>query len=433
MTTLTAPASARSPMSRPQPTQHVSPVPAAPTPKVTGAQQPLVLTEGAPPRHVSLTPAEHAAVTTLGIADVAATTHPGMYAVTASSKIGAVTLDTREVVVRPKITELSRLVFLLGYNAGHRGWLEGTVHLTEDTDLLPALAEAFTRHAARATEQGLLQGYRTVSESLPVLRGTLLAGEQMPCHYGMPVPVAVEYDDFTADIAENRLLLTALLRCLTIPRIRPDVRRRLHRLRVTLADVTAIPRGTALPTWTPHRLNTRYHDALRLAELILAAQSFEQRVGDLAVTGFMFDMWQVFEGFVCTALGEALSTYGGTYATQYRTHLDEDQAVDIRPDLAWLGPRGRPRAVIDAKYKAQRPSGFPEADLYQVLAYCTVLGLDQGHLVYARGNGPRRSHRVRRAGITINCHTLDLALRPADLLAQVDALADSISGSAKRA
>lgn len=42
--------------------------------------------------------------------------------------------------------------------------------------------------------------------------------------------------------------------------------------------------------------------------------------------------------------------------------------------------------MVDAKYEAEKPSGFPQADTYQMLAYCTVLGLPVGHLVYAEGN-----------------------------------------------
>ena len=69
-------------------------------------------------------------------------------------------------------------------------------------------------------------------------------------------------------------------------------------------------------------------------------------------------------------------------------------------------------AVVDAKYKAEKPSGFPQADLYQLLAYCTVLGLHVGHLVYARGNEDPRVHSVVGADVSIHCHTLDLAQSP---------------------
>lgn len=391
---------------------------------------PLILTEGGAPRRVSLTPVEYRSLRELAIVDVTPTLDAGMFELAAGRKIGAVAVGERQVIVRPKITDLNRLVFLLGYSLHRDIWRDDRVRLAEADELLPALAEAFSRLATRATEQGLLQGYRTVSDNLPVLRGRMLAGEQMTRRYGLPVPLAVEYDDFTVDIAENRLLLAATLRLLTVPQLATTTRRRLQRLRVAFADVTAPTRGAARPDWRPSRLNTRYHDALRLAEIVLAAQSFEHRIGDITVTGFMFDMWRIFEDFVSTALGEALGRRGGRHATQLSIHLDDARHVRMKPDLVWLHSRGRHRAVIDAKYKAERPEGFPDADLYQMLAYCTVLGLRDGHLVYAKGNEQGRTHTVRRSGAVLHCHTLDLGLDPKHLLEEVDGLAARIARDA---
>lgn len=387
----------------------------------------LILTEGGPPQPVCLSPIEYEALRSLAIVDVTPTLETGIYSISAGRKVGAVSVGDRQVIVRPKIADLNRLVFLLGYSLNRDIWRDDHVRLTEADELLPALAEAFSRLAARATEQGLLQGYRTVKDVLPVLRGRVLAGEQMSRRFGLPVPLAVEYDDFTVDIAENRLLLAAALRLLTVAGLSVATRRRLLRLRVALADVTVPTRGEVHPSWEPSRLNTRYHNALRLADIVLAAKSFELRAGDLTVTGFMFDMWRIFEDFVCAALGDALATRGGRYATQHPLHLDDNLEVRMKPDLVWLGSHDRCRAVVDAKYKAERPDGFPDADLYQMLAYCTVLGLEHGHLVYAKGNEQVRTHTVRRAGVAIHCHTLDLAEPPAQLLGQVDQLAGRIS------
>ena len=375
----------------------------------------------------ALTHGEYDTLNQLGIVDVTHTAETGRYSVKATQKIGAVSVGDLQVIVRPKITDLNRLVFLLGYAHSRDVWRDDKVRLTESDDLFPALAAVFSRLAARATEQGLLQGYRTVADTLPVLRGRIRVGEQMTRRYGLPVPLAVEYDDFTVDITENRLLLAATLRLLTIPRITPDTRRRLQRLRLVLADVTAPARGRSLPDWRPTRLNARYQDALRLAEVLLAAQSFEHRVGGLVVTGFMFDMWRIFEDFVCTALGESLSRRSGRCATQHPLHLDETSQIRMRPDLVWLSTDRTVQAVVDAKYKAERPAGFPDADLYQMLAYCTVLGLQDGHLVYAKGNEPVRTHQVRRAELRLHTHALDLSLEPAALLTQVDRLADRIA------
>ncbi|WP_143200441.1 hypothetical protein [Kitasatospora sp. CB01950] len=79
--------------------------------------------------------------------------------------------------------------------------------------------------------------------------------------------------------------------------------------------------------------------------------------------------------------------------------------------------------MADAKYKAEKPGGYPDGDLYQTLAYCTALGLREGHLVYAKGNAPHADHRVRHAGIVIHQHALDLDREPAGLLGEIRSLA----------
>lgn len=74
--------------------------------------------------------------------------------------------------------------------------------------------------------------------------------------------------------------------------------------------------------------------------------------------------------------------------------LDQDREINLRPDLVWHpSPRHDSRAaglVVDVKYKAEKYGGFPNPDVYQVLAYCSALQLPVGHLVYAKGNEPVR-------------------------------------------
>lgn len=390
------------------------------------ASPPLILTEGEAAQTVALTNAEYLALQQLALANVTLTPDRGLYDVVPARKIGAVTIGERQVIVRPKITDLNRLVFMLGYAKDPGIWRDDLVDLSSDDELLPALAEAFSRLALAAVEQGLLQGYRTVQETLPVLRGRMLAGEQMTRLYGLPIPLAVEYDDFTVDIPENQLLLMALRRLLVVPRISIQARRRLQRLRLALADVNAPPRGAGLPTWRRSRLNVRYQSALALAQIVLAAESFEHHVGELRVTGYMFDMWRVFEDFVTVALSESLRSYGGRSFCQKPLSLDVRQRVAMKPDLMWEAG-GAVCAVVDAKYKAEKPEGFPNADLYQMLAYCTVLGLDEGHLIYAKGNESVDRHTVQGSGVVIHCHALDLSAAPAKMLHQVDYLARLVS------
>jgi 5-methylcytosine-specific restriction enzyme subunit McrC len=100
----------------------------------------------------------------------------------------------------------------------------------------------------------------------------------------------------------------------------------------------------------------------------------------------------------------------------------------MKPDLVWQ-VNGQPVAVVDAKYKPEKLSGYPYADLYQVLAYCTALRLRCGHLVYAQGNAEPKRHVIQSSGIEIVCHALDLTLPPGKLLAQVGGIADELVAS----
>ena len=385
---------------------------------------PLILREGGPSRPVQLESDVADALAASGMLQVGLTDRTGWWDVAANGHVGVIVAGGLQVVIQPKI-DINRLVFLMGYARHPNFWRDDPALLDPDADLPEALADAFVRLATRALDQGVLKGYVSVDESLPVLRGRIREADQLRRRWGRPIPLEVRYDDHTVDIAENQLLLAAAERLLRNPRVRAQHRAGLQRLRLQLADVSLPPRGGVGPVWTPSRLNARYAPALKIAELILAGHSFEQRVGDLLMTGYLIDMAKVFEDFVTVALREALQPYGGRSALQYRTFLDIEEAVPIRPDFVWLD-RGHPRIVADAKYKAEKPAGFPQADLYQVLAYCTVLGLPVGHLVYAKGNEDARRHNVRNAGVTIITHALDLDLAPSVLLGAVHGLAQGM-------
>ncbi|KAB2813101.1 restriction endonuclease [Pimelobacter simplex] len=385
----------------------------------------LTLTEGEAPRVVELTAAEADALGSAELAVVNRTPGSTDWLVAAGTKVGVAKVGDLQISIRPKIA-IDRLVFLMGYATKPTFWRNHSVPLDVESELPEALAHTFTRLAAKAIERGLLQGYRTVDESLPVVRGRIRVRDQISRRYGVGLPLEVTYDDFTVDIAENQILLAAATRLLRMAGMSKAVRQSLQRLRLQLAGVTGLRRGDLHPVWVPSRLNARYQAPLHLAELILAGDSFEQRVGDLQVSGFVFDMWKVFEDFVSIALREAMAPYGGSASLQHRMHLDVADKVEMRPDFLWTGFDGE-CVVVDAKYKAEKPAGFPQADLYQLLAYSTVLGFADGHLVYAQGNEEAVAHEVKGAGVAIHCHTLDLSRPPDHLLGQVARLAQTLA------
>ena len=344
-------------------------------------------------------------------------------------------------------TPVSRIFFLLGFSLDpERAWRdapEGTVDTGAHDDVLPALAHAVERRIDAALRQGVLQGYREVEESSLVVRGRIREADQIRRHFGRTPPVEIAYDAYTADTAENRILRAAVERLLRLPGVPGAVRRRLAHQRVRLADALPLVRGQALPRWQPSRLNSRYQPALRLCEAVLRGSSPEHLppgADPLAVDGFLFDMNQLFEDFVTVALSAALKERGLAPRPQDPHHLDTAGLVRIRPDLVVRGGDGvTPIAVVDAKYKVEKADGRHNADLYQALAYATVLGLGEAHLVYAAGRRRERCHEVRGtptgpegSGVRLYQHGLDLSREPGQLLSTLREIAEWLAGATPR-
>jgi len=352
----------------------------------------------------------------------------GFWELRASQKVGTIRIGELTVWIRPKVP-ISRLLWMLGWATKAVFESPGPVDLDDAAELVPALAEAFCRQAERAIQTGLLQGYREVDSSESVLRGRLRAGDQLGKRFGFPLPLLVRFDDHLTDIPENQILKAAAGKLLTLVGVGEDARVRLRKLRGALADVSPLPMRGQLPAWHPNRLNARYHDALRLATVILGDGSLEQAPGHIRVDGFLIDLFHVFENFVTATLGTALSRNAGSCQTQDPFTLDDGGAIEIQPDLVWRVDDVA-WAVVDAKYKAEKPSGFAQADLYQAFAYATAYGLDHVHLVYAKGNQVAQDWTVRNTGVIITAHTLDLDQDGPAILGQIDRLAERISGIA---
>jgi 5-methylcytosine-specific restriction enzyme subunit McrC len=314
-------------------------------------------------------------------------------------------------------------MFLLGYAMDPTGWRDEEAPYGEEDEFFAAIASGFAFHATRALDQGPLRGYVTVDERAAAVRGRIRFGEQASRMRGLPVPLEITYDDFTADVPENRLLYAAATTLLRFPRVPDAARARLRRIRAALDGVSA-PATAAAPPIT--RLNRRYKRALPLAALILRHASITTEHGTTRSISFVFDMNRVFEDFLSVALTEALRAHGVTVRLQHTGHhLDRERLIPLRPDIT-LWRAGRCLGIVDAKYKRLADERFPNADAYQMLAYCTALGLRDGTLVYAHdpSEDDRTHHLV--GGTTLRVRTVDVEAEPDGLLRQVDTLADGL-------
>jgi len=358
-----------------------------------------------------------------GLASVELDEPPSSWRLVTDSKVGVLDRGTWGLRVVPRLA-VPKLMFLLGYAADPRGWRNSVAHFGRDRDFFVAIASGFAHHAYRALAPAPLRGYVTVDEQSPTFRGRLRVADQMA--RTLPLPLEVTYDDYTADIPENRMLRGATELLLRMRRVPQLARNRLLRIRATLEDVAPAAGPTEAPEITG--LNERYAAALRLAELVLSSASITARHGEVASVGFVFDMNKVFEDFLSAALTEALAPYGGAVRLQYGgRYLDREQALKLIPDITWWR-RGRVRAIVDAKYKRLSDSRFPNADAYQMLAYCSAFRLAEGFLVYARDAEQRsRLHHIDNSRFEIRVRAVDVERQPDAVLGQVHQLAKEIA------
>nr|WP_231127128.1 McrC family protein [Motilibacter aurantiacus] len=356
------------------------------------------------------------------------TTVPGTFDVLPGSRVGVAAAAEWQVSIEPKLP-VPRVLFLAAYASAPPGWQQDT-GLEHEEDLLEGAAALFAGRAHHAVNAGLLHGYHTVDDDLTTIRGRVNLAGQLRRRPGIDLPIAVRYQGFDENVLENQLLLAATHLLGKLPIRSAGTRRSLYRLLGAFELTSHIwfpPNAVPHVTWT--RLNAHYRPAVELARMLLGAAAPELRGGDGAGAALVLDMNRVFESFVRAALRDALGLTEQQFPAPGRATplwLDRARQVPLNPDLSWW-EGARCRWVGDVKYKQDTGAGA-SSDLYQLLAYITAAGLRSGWLIYADG-APRRVHELPGAQASLTVDRLDTALPPAELLAQIAALASRIKAS----
>ena len=343
--------------------------------------------------------------------------------------VGAVEAGNLSLRIQPKI-DIPQLLSLACYAMAQFRPQENPFNFAEKAALPDALAIALNLMARRAFARGLLHGYHAREESLYTVRGRIRFDEQLRRRFNVPLPVAVRYNEFTADIPANQLIKAAAYRL-------GGIGLRSHQARSGLGWIVGILDNVSLKEFPANavpevqfdRLNEHYRGVVALAQLILRHNAFQSHRGEVRAAGFLMDLNKVFQEFVTVALREALGLSRKTFSEQWTGSLDTGDKVRIRPDLVWR-EGGNPCFVGDVKYKnLTRESDnnrVPNSDLYQLLAYVTALDLPGGMLIYAQGEAEPADYTVRHCGKALKVAALDLSGDLEQTLAGVRKLAEQI-------
>lgn len=244
-----------------------------------------------------------------------------------------------------------------------------------DVPVTEWLMDRFVQAIAKLAAGGMRRDYERVSSAERYIRGRLNVVRQLRAGPARAHHFEIDYDEFTFNTAENRIVKTALTKCLRLTRV-GSTWRLANELCHLLAEVPeTVDLRRDFHRWTDHRLSNAYADVRPLAELIVADRSPVAVAGSQRGLSLLFPMERLFEQYVLGAL-QSLLPKGFEVRSQLKEHYlcqhGNDGYFGLKPDFVVVG--NETSWVIDAKWKlltqkADGVSGISEADFYQMLAY----------------------------------------------------------------
>lgn len=294
-------------------------------------------------------------------------TTKGQWEVRVAEAVGLIGVGERSWPVMPKIPEAHLL------------------HLLQRADVLPAVStlsasmasgrsfwdllfDWFLGQTEALLRRDLHKGYRVLTERLPYLRGTVGVLDLSRGLLQGRTRVDCTHEEFTADVALNRVIKTALHHGLTSGTLPPEQARRTRRLLARFTEVSTAD-GADLRV-TTDRSTARYRDALRLAKLILARRHLTLSIGETRVWCFLWRTPDAVEAGVRRTLHDGLGQLGPVTKTR-RNY----PPLSFTPDLSVAD-----RAVGDVKYSMDQGT-WRRSDVYQLLAFAKAFERDAGLLV----------------------------------------------------
>jgi 5-methylcytosine-specific restriction enzyme subunit McrC len=315
----------------------------------------------------------------------------GRYRLTATGHVGTIVLPTRRLVIRPKIP-LANLFHLLD-PANPPPVIDDRAETVIGAEALDFLAGRLARLLAERAAAGLHRGYAERSERGPFLQGRPDVAAQvregtrkdaLHCHF----------EEFTADVPCNRVPKAVAELVLRSPLAGERARSLVRQALDGFDGIQAAALGPdSFAQAEPGRLTEAYRPLFDLCRLLADGLAPAGREGATACPAFLIDMERVFEGYVTRGIMEAFAGRDRYRVDVQPRHVANRPVagqpdIHLRPDMV-LARDGRAEVVVDAKWKDLAGSPLVTDDIYQVLAYCTALGVGRGVLVY-----PGRRHRA---------------------------------------
>lgn len=292
--------------------------------------------------------------------------------------VGVIVAPTCRLVIRPKLP-LRSFVFLLDPEAAPIDRPATAIETTPEFDVHDFLTQRLLRLLAERLAAGLHRSYVEQTNDGPFLQGRLDVALQLR-EEPRRDRLHSRREDLSPDVPCNQVVRATLDLLERSPFLSGETRPAVQQGAGALAAITSTPLSQELFARVLGDASAMaYRPLLELCRLVFEGLQPAAGPGTPGLA-FLLDLERLFERHV--SRGVQGSFADSPFRVEEQLHLRvADSAVSLRPDLL-IRAGEQTHLVVDAKWKRPRPETAYSRDLYQVLAYGSVLGARRLALVY---------------------------------------------------
>lgn len=254
----------------------------------------------------------------------------------------------------------------------------------------------FLRCVDKIVKQGIHKDYNRINAQEKFLKGQLQTHKQLNEAAHKQHLFHIEYDIFSMNRAENRLIHSALLQVLNWSKDNHNQKQAKHFLMLFDEVPLAKNYNNDFSKWSKSRDMNYYQPVLPWLKLILNQQSPFTLKDKNAGISFLLPMEKLFEKYVAKILSKKLSPKGFQVKIEPKKYLTTNpNAFLMKPDIA-IYQGDKVVRILDTKWKLidqsatyengnnDNKKGISQSDVYQLFAYGKKYAVKKVVLIYPK-------------------------------------------------
>lgn len=310
--------------------------------------------------------------------------------------------DGTQIEVLPKLTyedndnRIAKSVFIKMIRSlkDFSGKVFNSANLNVDKmNLYEIFISLYLSEVRHLIKKGIKSFYESQQDNLKVYKGKLKLKEQQRMNLIHKERFFVEYDEYTQNRPENRLIKCTLLKLQNISNYIVNI----TEIKNVLNYFDHIDASTNydkdFSKVVINRNNSDYETIMNWSKVFLYNKSFTTFSGASTARALLFPMEKVFESYVASEVKKRSRNNTYTITTQDKGFylFDQPMKFSLRPDIVVKKEDGN-IIVLDTKWKIliddeRKNYGISQTDMYQMYAYAKKYDTDKVLVIYPNDLG----------------------------------------------